>query len=90
MIATFQHCTACGHLQQVDAHWRALYIDHSQRLVMTAPLLPEEINRQQNGAVFACGQGSALVLVERYLHCGSFEAAQTMIQQPTEQGELRP
>jgi len=62
----------------VDKHWLALYIDADGRLVCAPPERGCDIDYERPDTVFACGQGSALVLFERYLHTRSFTVAQAL------------
>ena len=68
-------CSACMRFEMVDHHWLALYIDGDGRLICAEPERGCDIDYERPGTVFACGQGSALVLFERYLHARSFRIA---------------
>ena len=68
-------CSGCLRTQPVDAHWLALWIDGDGDLRVTAPGRGCDLDYERPGTVFACGQGSALVLTERYLHTRSFRLA---------------
>ncbi len=76
---TTAYCTACDQAQPVDAHWRVMQITGGGTLKISAPFEPRPGDYFPDSAL-ACGQGSALVLVERFLHSGSFEAVQTVPQ----------
>ena len=77
-----RYCSACFRDQPFDARWFALHIDSDGDLILTRPVMEGAIEYERPNTVFACGQGTALVLVERYLHCGSFELAQSLHQPP--------
>lgn len=68
-------CSGCMRDQPVDANWVALWIDGDGDLRITAPEKGCDIDYERPDTVFACGQGSALVLTERYLHSRSFRLA---------------
>jgi len=68
-------CSACMRYERVDRHWLALYIDSDGRLITAQPERGCDIDYERPDTVFACGQGSALVLFERYLHTRSFALA---------------
>jgi hypothetical protein len=61
--------------EPVDARWVALWIDSDGRLTMSQPEHGCDLDYERPDTVFACGQGSALVLTERYLHSKSFRLA---------------
>lgn len=65
------YCSGCMRVEPVDAHWRALWIDSDGDLRVSA-LEHSGVYFERSGTVFACGQGSALKLIERYLHSASF------------------
>lgn len=67
-------CAACMRYEPLDANWRALWIDCDGDLRISRP----ERSYDRCDAVLACGEGSALVLTERYLHLGTFQAAQEL------------
>ena len=69
------YCSACMRDEPVDKHWLAFYIDANGRLVCAEPERGCDIDYERPDTVFACGQGSALVLFERYLHTRSFTLA---------------
>jgi hypothetical protein len=75
MISKFAFCSGCICEQLVDAHWRALWIDGDGDLRITAPEKGCDLDFERPNTVFACGQGSALRLTERYLHAASFTLA---------------
>jgi hypothetical protein len=58
--------------EPVDERWRALWIDSDGDLRLTKLERAGDMDFERPDTVFACGQGSALVLVERYLHHASF------------------
>ncbi len=69
------YCSGCMANQPVDENWRALWIDSDGDLRITALERSGDIDFERPGTVFACGQGSALALTERYLHSRSFTLA---------------
>jgi len=69
------YCHACMRMQTLDANWLALHIDGVGDLVLTKPERYGEMEYERPGTVLACGQGAALVLVERFLHTRGFNAA---------------
>lgn len=70
-------CSGCMRMEPVDANWVALWIDSDGDLLMTSPERGGSLDFERPGTVFACGQGSALVLTERYLHRANFQVAHT-------------
>jgi hypothetical protein len=68
-------CSGCLRTQPVDRNWRALWIDGDGDLHITAPEHACDLDFERPNTVFACGEGSALALVERYLHSRSFQLA---------------
>lgn len=66
-------CSACFQRHEVDARWRALHVDADGDLLLTWPELNGASEYERPGTVFACGEGAALQLVERYLQSGGFE-----------------
>lgn len=82
MIDAFSlRCKACDEIQPVDGHWRALWVD-AKGALRVSPAMAVDERCFYGDTVYACGQGSALVLVERWLHTGTFEPAQAHIPQP--------
>ena len=71
-MATHAYCSGCMRMQLVDAHWLALWIDSDGDLRISEPERGCDIDYERPDTVFACGQGSALALTERYLHHGRF------------------
>jgi len=69
------YCSACAEFQPVDGNWRALWIDSDGDLRISALGRAENRQYDRERVVLVCGQGTALVLTERYLHSGSFEQA---------------
>jgi hypothetical protein len=80
-MATTAYCSGCGQAQAVDAHWRELTISSVGVLKVSPPFEPQ-LGDFFPESVLCCGQGSALALIERYLHNGTFEPAQAHIPQP--------
>ena len=78
------YCSGCGEIQPVDGHWRELRVSFRGNLVVSAPFEPVLGGCYET---LACGQGSALVLIERYLQSGTFEPAQAHNPQPQPEGE---
>ena len=74
-MAATAYCSACMRYEPVDTHWVALWIDSDGDLRVTAPEKGCDLDYERPDTVFACGQGSALALTERYLHHGSFTHA---------------
>jgi hypothetical protein len=72
------YCSACMRMQPLDENWRALHIDSDGDLVLTRPEKDGEHFYERPNTVFACGEGSALVLVERYLHTRGFDLAHAL------------
>ena len=66
------YCSACQREELVDKHWLAFYIDSDGDYVATQPEHGCDIDYERPNTVFACGQTTALVLFERYLHTRSF------------------
>lgn len=63
-------CHACSKHQDFDGGWWVLYISAPNGECVLAPTDQQEY--REAGEVYACGQTPALVLVERYLHTGTF------------------
>jgi len=63
-------CHACGKSEDFAGGWFALYIAPFGECVVAS--VSDAEFASYRGEVFACGQLSALVLVERYLHTGTF------------------
>lgn len=72
---TTAFCSACLRVEPVDSEWRALWIDADGDLRLSAPGRAFAPELDRDSTVFVCGQGSALVLVERYLHSHNFLSA---------------
>jgi len=72
---TTAFCSGCRELQTVDPNWRALWIDSDGDLHITALEHAGCLDFERPGTVFACGEGSALRLTERYLHSCNFVSA---------------
>ena len=70
-------CYACGKAEDFDAAWFEVWLDDKGRCVLTPVTNPVEYHNEFRGDIFACGQLSALVLVERYLHTRTFNPAPT-------------
>jgi hypothetical protein len=68
-------CSACLRNEPVDKNWRALWIDSDGDLRITAPERGCDLDYERPHTVFACGEGSALALTERYLHSRNFRLA---------------
>ena len=66
-------CSGCMSWQTVDSAWRALWIVGDGDLLVTHPEHSCDLDFERPDTVFACGQGSAMVLVERYLQTGCFD-----------------
>ena len=77
-MAKTAFCSGCMRVEAVDAHWLALWIDSEGRMTMSLPERGCDIDYERPDTVFACGQGSALALTERYLHSASFRLAHDM------------
>lgn len=71
------YCSACQREELVDKHWLAFYIDSDGDFVSTQPERGCDIDYERPNTVFACGQHTALVLFERWLHTRSFTAEHT-------------
>lgn len=67
-----RYCDACMKMQPFDSEWKALWIDADGDLRMTDADREGTTAYERAGTVMACGQGSALVLVERFLHTRGF------------------
>lgn len=73
-ISPQRFCHACGKFEDMlHGGWFELWIGSDGECVVQP--IPEPLNYfpQLRGETFACGQLSALVLVERYLHTGTFD-----------------
>ena len=83
-------CHACQRVESFDPGWFEVWIDADGRFVAQPVLDPTDYHNQFRGDTFACGQGSAMVLFERYLHNRTFEPqshlpAETPTLPPTDQ-----
>lgn len=67
-------CSACMRFETVDANWRALWIDSDGDLRVGQPERGCDLDFERPNTIFACGEGTALVLTERYLHTRNFDA----------------
>jgi hypothetical protein len=67
-------CHACQKVETFDSGWYEVWIDNDGRFVAQPVTDPADHHNQFRGDTFACGQGSAMVLFERYLHSRTFEA----------------
>jgi hypothetical protein len=65
-------------MEPVDKSWRALWIDADGDLRISSPEKGCDLDFERPGTVFACGEGSALALTERYLHSTSFLLAHAL------------
>jgi hypothetical protein len=75
-IATQQRwCHACCRVENFDLGWYEVWIGSNGECVVQPVSDPTDYHKQFRGDIFACGQLSALVLVERYLHKRSFDPA---------------
>jgi hypothetical protein len=72
MIQRTAYCSGCMQEELVDKSWLALWIDSDGDLRITQLEKGADLDFERPDTVFACGQGSALVLTERYLHHRSF------------------
>jgi hypothetical protein len=68
-------CSGCLRIEPIDKNWRALWIDSDGDLCISSPEHGCDLDFERPRTVFACGQGSALTLTERYLHHTSFQLA---------------
>ena len=68
-------CHACCKAEPFDSGWWEAWIDSEGRCVVQPVSDPADYHKQFRGDTFACGQLSALVLVERYLHTRTFDPA---------------
>ncbi len=71
-MQTERYCDACMKMQPIDSKWKALWIDADGDLHMTDADREGTTAYERPGTVMACGQGAALVLVERFLHSRGF------------------
>jgi len=65
-------CHACCRVENFDLGWYEVWIGSNGECVLQPVSDPTEYHKQFRGDTFACGQLPALVLVERYLHTGTF------------------
>ena len=87
MTPTHAFCSGCVAIEPVDANWRALWIDPDGGLKITDPERGCDLDYERPNTVFACGQGSALALTERYLQSAGFSLAKPPQSQPGYTGE---
>lgn len=74
-------CSACGRYEQPNDEWRALWIDSDGNCRIghrASDACIEEkwtpFSSADDDTVYACGQLTALTLVERYLERGTFDS----------------
>lgn len=73
MPTTQRWCHACSKFEDFGSGWYALYIAAPDgECVITRTAERDWWLRGGGEIFFACGQTPALVLVERYLHTGTF------------------
>lgn len=73
-------CSCCEKHEQPNGEWRALWIDGSGNLICSRPW--EAPMRDYLQVRYACGQQTALVLVERYLSTGDLQRSKTAVAEP--------
>jgi hypothetical protein len=66
-------CHACQRVEDFDASWFEAWIGTDGELVLQPVSDPTDYHKQFRGDIFACGEGSALILVERYLQSRTFD-----------------
>lgn len=66
-------CYACGKAEDFDGNWFEVWLDTKGQCVLAPVSDPDEYHNEFRGDIFACGQLSALILVERYLHTRTFD-----------------
>ncbi len=66
-------CYACGKVEEFDGNWFEVWIDTKGQCVVTPVVDPAEYHNEFRGDIFACGQLTALILLERYLHTRTFD-----------------
>lgn len=67
-------CHACGKVEEFGDGWFEMWIDRDGSCRIKPVEDAGMYHMQFRSDIFACGQGSALVLVERYLQSGGFDA----------------
>jgi len=65
-------CHACCKAEDFDRGWFEVWVGSEGECVIQPVSDPADYHKQFRGDTFACGQLAALVLVERYLHSGTF------------------
>jgi hypothetical protein len=76
------YCAHCERHEQPNDEWRALWIDGSRNLIVSRPW--EALMRDYLQVAYACGQGAALVLVERYLSTGELSRSTRPAAEPVD------
>jgi hypothetical protein len=66
-------CHACGKVEDFDDRWFELWIDAEGSCRVKPVTDAGTYHMQFRSDIFACGQLTALVLVERYLHSRTFD-----------------
>lgn len=74
-------CYACGKAEDFDGNWFEVWLDTKGQCVLAPVSNPDDHNEFRD-EVFACGQLTALILVERYLHTRTFNPAPTSASAP--------
>ena len=75
-------CHACGRPESFNGGWYEVWIGTEGELVMQPVSDPADYHKQFRGDIFACGEGSALVLVERYLQSRTFDPTPARAPEP--------
>lgn len=68
-------CHACGKVEDFDANWFEVWIGSDGECTIHPITDPSQYSKQFRSDTFACGQLTALILVERYLHTRTFDPA---------------
>jgi len=66
-------CHACSAVHDFDGGWYEIWIGTGGECVLQPVCDPATYHERFRGDIFACGQLSALILVERYLHSQTFD-----------------
>lgn len=64
-------CHACRKMEDFDTSWFELWIDIHGNCTIQRVIANYEPQFEED--IYACGQMTALVLVERFLHTGTFD-----------------
>ena len=75
-------CHACGRAEKFTRGWYEVWIGSEGEFVSQPVTDPDEYYKQFRGDIFACGEGSVLILFERYLQSRTFDPTPARAAEP--------